>query len=184
MENRGEPEDQILVAMVRAARYAGIFGQKEMQLQWAQRAVDRINNRPESVSLALNRLAEGYYYLDDFDQALQYYRQIMVQQDSTWSNLQRLGCIYAKMGQQEEAMNVVKVFQAWDLEDQYDRGENKYAQARVYAALGEREKALELMRQAFKEGVGFNNNSTFEMDYEFIPLQGYPSFEEFVKPKG
>lgn len=23
-----------------------------------------------------------------------------------------------------------------------------------------------------------------EMDYEFIPLQGYPPFEEFVKPKG
>ena len=39
------------------------------------------------------------------------------------------------------------------------------------------------MKRAFNEGQGFTMGR-YDYDNEFVPLHGYPAYEEFVKPKG
>ena len=62
-------------------------------------------------------------------------------------------------------------------------GRYKYAIAQIYATLNERELATEYLKQAFNEGLGFED-TYYDFDPELIPLHGYTPYEEFVKPKG
>ena len=55
-------------------------------------------------------------------------------------------------------------------------------QAEIAAALGERERATRLLREAFAEGLHFD--SFYHSDYQFEPLWGYPPFDELLRPKG
>jgi len=54
--------------------------------------------------------------------------------------------------------------------------------AKVYAALGEKEKAVTLLKKAHLQGTRFHwfnyDNSVY-----FKSLIGHPSFEAFIKPK-
>lgn len=68
--------------------------------------------------------------------------------------------------------------------DPYLRGSHTFGRARLAAIVGDRDRAVELYRQAAAEGVGYlaelwggHANPDFES------LRGYPPFEELVGPK-
>jgi tetratricopeptide (TPR) repeat protein len=63
----------------------------------------------------------------------------------------------------------------------YDRGETIRARAEILALLGEKDQAVQLLRQAFTEGVPFIGG--FHARFGLEPLRGFPAFEAFVKPK-
>jgi hypothetical protein len=52
----------------------------------------------------------------------------------------------------------------------------------IVGALGERERAVDLLREAFAEGRYFYLYDWAKV--EFTPLREYPSFEELIRPKG
>jgi len=54
-----------------------------------------------------------------------------------------------------------------------------YERARIAVALGEREQAMELLRQS-----RFNKFNLVHLDLAFEPVWDYPPFQELLRPKG
>jgi tetratricopeptide (TPR) repeat protein/TolB-like protein len=99
----------------------------------------------------------------------------------------RLGVIAARSGERAAAERVAKQLGA--VERRYLFGEHLFQRAAIAAQLGDKEKAVELLREAIAQGFGGT------LDYlgyaeclhrvpEMAPLRGYPPFEELIKPKG
>jgi tetratricopeptide (TPR) repeat protein len=64
----------------------------------------------------------------------------------------------------------------------YDRGDRTANRASIFALLGERARAVELLQQAHAEGASFQS-SAFHARIGLEPLRGFDPFEEFVRPK-
>ncbi|PWB70343.1 MAG: hypothetical protein C3F15_13930 [Holophagae bacterium] len=64
----------------------------------------------------------------------------------------------------------------------YLYGVHTYSRACIAAQLGEKDRALTLLRDAF--GQGFQFSVDIHLDFDFEPLWGYPPFEELMRPKG
>jgi len=63
-----------------------------------------------------------------------------------------------------------------------DFGADFYRQARIASLLGDRERAVALLRDAWTRGWAYTISAHRDVDLE--PLRGYPPFEEFMRPKG
>jgi tetratricopeptide (TPR) repeat protein len=61
-------------------------------------------------------------------------------------------------------------------------GANTYQRARIAAVLGERDQAVELLGQAFAEGMSFGLR--IHQDSAFGGMRDYPPFQDLLKPKG
>ncbi len=68
------------------------------------------------------------------------------------------------------------------LDRPYLHGVNTLGRAIIAGALGEREEAVRLLRQAFSEGVVYGWYLTW--DSAFLPLRDYPPLQELIRPKG
>jgi hypothetical protein len=62
------------------------------------------------------------------------------------------------------------------------RGSLTYARARTAAALGERDRALQLLRDAFAEGLEHGPHVHQIVDFEI--LRGYEPYERLLRPAG
>ncbi|MCK4916154.1 MAG: hypothetical protein KAS89_08280, partial [Candidatus Eisenbacteria sp.] len=91
-----------------------------------------------------------------------------------------LGVLAARLGDHGEARATLEELRR--LDDPYLFGNNTYWAACIAAQLGERERAVELIRQALSQGFRVNMRLHTDMDLE--PLHGYPPFEELRRPKG
>ena len=61
-------------------------------------------------------------------------------------------------------------------------GQAKELRAAIAGGLGDRDQAVDLLRQAFQER---RRREAMRRYYaEFVPLRGYPPFEELMRPKG
>jgi DNA-binding SARP family transcriptional activator/TolB-like protein len=71
----------------------------------------------------------------------------------------------------------------------YMRGQNTHARAQIAALLGQRERAVQLLRDALAEGVQYDTYRgprTRSFNHalpEFQSLRGYPPFEELLRPR-
>ncbi len=68
------------------------------------------------------------------------------------------------------------------LDRPYLFGANTYWRARIAALLGERERAVSLLRDGFAQGRSYG--AYLHAEYDLEPLRGYPPFEELLRPKG
>jgi tetratricopeptide (TPR) repeat protein len=91
-----------------------------------------------------------------------------------------LGVLAARLGDHDEARATLEDLRR--LDDPYLFGNNTYWAACIAAQLGERERAVELIRQALAQG--FRVNMWLHADMDLEPLHGYPPFEELRRPKG
>ena len=100
-----------------------------------------------------------------------------------------LGSIYAHQGKREEAL--IQLEKIKQLGAQYfdqslaikGRGRTPYLMARIYAVLGEKAKAVEMLQLSRDQG-GFNLAGRLDMNLDFVNLKGYPPYEELIRPKG
>ena len=96
-----------------------------------------------------------------------------------WHQLSRKAVSLIKLGEKEAALEVIEELK--NVDDPVPSGRYTYALARIYAQLGEKEKALEFMKKAMAEG--FNNEYgefRYGEDVDFLPLKGYKPFESFI----
>jgi predicted Zn-dependent protease len=99
------------------------------------------------------------------------------------ADVAQLGIIEAKLGDRAGVSEVERTLA--NANPRYNRGEPKLLQAEVVAALGERERAVQLLRQALVLGVGLDAlGGSLIGNSDLEPLFGYPSFEELIKPVG
>jgi len=90
------------------------------------------------------------------------------------------GTIAARLGDRDEAQRVLEELRSLDRPYMY--GKNTYLCGRIAALLGEKDLAVEFLREAFAGGYGIGLRLHEDMDLE--PLHGYPPFEELRRPKG
>jgi hypothetical protein len=62
-------------------------------------------------------------------------------------------------------------------------GEHQYQRARILAALGDRDGAVDALRAAFRQGRPWPSGA-MHFDSAYESLRDYPPFIELVKPKG
>lgn len=90
------------------------------------------------------------------------------------------GAIAAIRGDRETAIADVELL-ARNV-SRYDRGDRTANRASIFALLGERARAVELLQQAHLEGASFQSHA-FHARIGLEPLRGFDPFEEFVRPK-
>lgn len=98
-----------------------------------------------------------------------------------WEAFGLLGIMAARRGDPLEAARISDLIEATTTA--YHYGEHTVWRAAIAAHLGERERAMELLNDAVREGLHFTL-ALHDGYYGLDPLRGYPPFEEFLRPKG
>ena len=112
------------------------------------------------------------------------YRQQRRLNPNSITAIGRLGVIAAAEGRQDGAVAFDRELAGIDRP--YVGGLPTFWRAKIAAALGEREDAVSLFRQAIGEGLSFFSatwGNPFHADIDLEPLRGYASFDEILKPE-
>lgn len=91
-----------------------------------------------------------------------------------------LGVLAARRGDREAALGIEEELSGLDAPGVF--GRNHYWRARVASLLGDRERAVALLREAYARGHPFSVLLHRDMDLE--PLRDYEPFQQFMEPKG
>ena len=95
----------------------------------------------------------------------------------------QLGIIAAKLGDRDAALRAEQALAGTS--PRYQRGTPLLLRAEVLAALGERERAVQLLRQGLGLGLGLESlGGALLGNPDLEPLFGYPAFEELLRPTG
>lgn len=125
------------------------------------------------------RLAEALFLEERWAEARQQVEVSAAAGSSQVEVLGLLGVIAARQGDRETAIAVSARLAGVDR--RYLFGLNSMVRARIAAALGERDQAVDLIRTALSEG--FRHDIALHRDVYLESLRGYPPFEELMRPK-
>ena len=132
--------------------------------------------------------AYAAFYHHNFDGAI-FFLEKAIQEEKSPRHLielnMLLGVSFARLGKFEKAKNQIKEINL--IENPPPRhdvfGAKFYNQARIEAAIGEKEKAMESLKKALEANAEFWSYK-FKEDSLLNSLIGFPLFDELVKPKG
>jgi len=187
--------DETLAASGSFGTPAGVMGEASVALrvhvgrkeaiEMAERAVAWRREKLEGKTVADDWW--GYFYMADDLRAAERWQEarglLLLLASERPEDLEIRGCLgvlAARLGNHDEARATLEDLRR--LDRPYLFGYNTYWAACIAAQLGERERAVELIRQALSEGFRVNMQLHTDMDLE--PLHGYPPFEELRRPKG
>jgi tetratricopeptide (TPR) repeat protein len=169
--------------MIRTGGELRAHGYREASLRAAGRALDWLETRPANERGMVphkSGVAQALYLAERWQDA----RAVFSELDSLVPgnvNFQGfLGVLAARLGDEEEARRISDNLTG--MADPYDFGRDVYWQACIASLLGERERAVILLREAYARGRMFEVILHADMDLD--PLHGYPPYEEFIKPQG
>ncbi len=131
-------------------------------------------------------LAWSYYMKEDWENAAKIFKELSDKDLNDPEFITSLGIIATKHPEvgPAQAHSIIQQIETMKRDNvRGSMGNRKYTQASIYAHLGEKEKAVELLKQAYHEGFRFGGD-VYQFDSWLIPLFDYPPFQEFVKPKG
>jgi serine/threonine-protein kinase len=168
--------------MLRAGRELRAHGFKEDAIRVLNQALEWFEGRPEQEKgSAGNRYAQArtLYVLERWDEAKALFTGLHTDDPDSVTYLGFLGAASARKGQNEEALQVSKELEAD--KRPYLRGNPTYWRARIAALLGDKEAAVNLLRQATKEGYYYSSIHPTE---DFESLADYPPYIQLMKPKG
>jgi tetratricopeptide (TPR) repeat protein len=127
----------------------------------------------------LKRLASSLYLARRWDESQEVYDRLSRMDPGNQYLTWRLGTLAARRGNRDYALEVLDEVCSDDRP--YAYGVSAMRCAAIAALLGERERAVSMLRRAFAEGT-WHSSTHFDPDFE--PLWGYPHYEELVRPKG
>jgi hypothetical protein len=70
--------------------------------------IDRISRRPETAPSSEYYLASAYYFSEDYEKALPGNQALLRSEGEIWWILVRLGCIHARLGDRQAAMDYIQ----------------------------------------------------------------------------
>jgi tetratricopeptide (TPR) repeat protein len=168
------------------ARPAGLLRLAGLELLAHGRAADGRAMLRRSLDMALSRaetplfLAQGYILTEQYEIAEPLLRQLAEQYPASWAARGWIGVLAARRGFAEEA----RAMDAWlaEFDRPYNFGQATHMRARIAALLGERDHAVALLEQAFREG--YSDWSMLHLEPDFATLRSYAPFRELIRPKG
>jgi tetratricopeptide (TPR) repeat protein/TolB-like protein len=154
-----------------------VLGHEEVSKATMKRALDWFAARPAS-ELRFER-AQALYWAERWSDAERMFAALLEGAPDNLEYQGYHGVALAHLGRREEALDT----DSWleQLDRPYLQGEHLRWRAAIAAALGEREAAIQLLHQAYDQGMQLGY--FFRRDPEWRPLYGYGPYEEFVKPR-
>lgn len=126
-------------------------------------------------------LAQLLYDAERWDDARQVLKQLSTERSEDIRVKAMVGAVAARQGNQRAVVRIDR----WLAEQKgpYLNGAHTYARARIAAILGDRDRAVELYRQALDEGAGLEGGYGVHSDPDFESVRDYPPFQELTRPK-
>ena len=119
------------------------------------------------------------YYQGRWNEARTYYLRILASDSSNEAAHAAMGAIAARRGDRDDAAAMDRWLAA---HPSVRRGRSTYARARIAAILGDRERAMDLLQQAFNEGL--NHRMFIHVDPDMEPLHDLPAYRQLFALKG
>ena len=168
--------------MLWAGRELRAHGFKEDSIRVLNQALQWFEARSEQEKASpTNRFDQAVtlYVLRKWAEAAQLFERLHIDVPDKVDYLGYLGGVAVQMGNKEEALKISKQLE----EDQrpYLFGNPTFLRARIAALLGDKEGAVNLIRQATKEGYDYSSLHPCE---DFESLADYPPYIQLMKPKG
>jgi tetratricopeptide (TPR) repeat protein len=168
--------------MLRAGRELRAHGFGKEGVRVLNQALQWFEGRPEKEKASVgNRYsqAETYYVLGKWDEARVLFEGLHGDVPDDIDYFGYMGVTAARAGEKEEALKI-----STELEEDkrpYLFGNPTYWRARIAALLGDKEAAVNLLRQATKQGYAYSDIHPTE---DFESLADYPPYIQLMKPKG
>ena len=194
--------------MGQAATELRAHGHKAAALQMAAREVSWLESRPageKAKETYRSDLAFALYTAERWDEARTIYEGLAADQPVAGSSkkppqaqperedvpeglrvsraiayLGALGTLAARRGDRVQALRIADELAGID--EPFLYGWHTYWRACIASLLGEKQQAVDLLRESFAQGNSYDVSLHRDMDLE--PLWGYPPFQELLKPKG
>jgi len=168
--------------MLLAGRELRAHGFKEDSIRVLNQALQWFEARPsEKKASEGNRYsqARAFYVLGKWDEAKALFEGLHSDVPDDIRYLGYVGATAARTGNKEEALKISKELE----EDKrpYLFGYPTYWRARIAALLGDKEGAVNLLREATKQGYAYSSIHPTE---DFESLADYPPYIQLMKPKG
>jgi serine/threonine protein kinase len=170
------------IFMILAGEIMRFHGFIEESKSMFERAIQWLNNQPQEDSKTRThryRLLRALYGVELWDEAQDVCADLHVEYPESIYFLGRLGTIAARQGNNEEAVRISE--QLAQLDRPYLFGNHTLWQASIAAVLGEKEKAITLIKEALSQGQYYGS---LHADLDFESLKDYPPFVELIKPIG
>lgn len=169
--------------MLAAAQELRTHGHREAALALANRAAAWYRARSAGEVAQENTLSDLAYSLlvaERWDESRAAFEDLAKHHPEKLDVQGSLGVLAARRGDRSEAERVADRLRT--LERPYMFGLNTYWRACIAAQLGGKQSAVDLLTQAFGEGLEYGPN--LHRDQNLEPLWGYPPFVELITPKG
>ena len=171
--------------ILHAAYALRAHGHMQAAIALAERGAALHESRPAGEAASADHrytLAEFLYAAERWDEAEELFEELIAERPDNVDWRAYLGALAARRGDRPDALAV----SAWleRNEHPYWAGGSTYRRARIAALLGERERAVELLREALAEGAWLFFGLKAHTDIDLQPLRDYPPFQEFMRPKG
>lgn len=158
-------------------------GHRQAASEVAERAITWLLSRPgEEPGGWAHRydLALAYYHGEQWEEARSVLNQLASETPGHMGVRGYLGALAARLDDRAEAIAISGGLSGTAAPREF--GVDSYRQARIASLLGDRERAVALLRDAWARGWAYSIAVHRDVDLE--PLRGYPPFEEFMRPKG
>jgi tetratricopeptide (TPR) repeat protein len=171
-------EKGILGHMSLAAQMLYFYGYKKaysevsnLVVDWHKRRVEEEAGKPDF----RHSYAFSLYTAGRWEEAKNIWKQLAQEYPDDRRFNVYLGLIAAWQGDRDEALRIENILEKMD--------RTFYFRGCIAALLGEKDRALTLLKESLKEGETWLYLFKAGMRMELKPLLDYPPFQEFVKPK-
>lgn len=169
--------------MMAAAAELRAHGFRTASFEIAERAIEWYRSRPQADAAGGRHryaLANAYYQRERWDDARLLFEELASEAPTDVNLRGFLGVLAARRGDVEAARRLSDGLTGTAARG--DFGRDIYWQACIASLLGEPERAIVLLRDAYARGRAFTVFLHRDMDLE--PLRGYPPYEQFMEARG
>jgi tetratricopeptide (TPR) repeat protein len=154
-------------------------GYREEALEIAHRAVEWYQQHREEADYRYP-LAQALYLAERWQESQALFEELFEENPENIDYQGYLGTLAARLGDEEEALRISEELK--NIDRPYLFGGHTYWRACIASLFGEKQKAVELLTEAFNQGRAYG--AYLHNNIELESLQDYPPFQELIKPKG
>jgi tetratricopeptide (TPR) repeat protein len=162
--------------MLWTANELAVHGYREESINAIGFAIDWYLSHPDKEKLF--ELAQAYYIAEQYDQSQEILEDLLLEDSTNIDCIGLLGANAARKGDKELSEKISK--ELANFQRLYLYGKNTCWQARISAILGDKDNAVQLVRNAVAQG--FDYYSIHEI-IDFVTLHNYPPFMDLIEPK-
>jgi DNA-binding SARP family transcriptional activator/tetratricopeptide (TPR) repeat protein/TolB-like protein len=167
------------VVMRNAALELAAHGHPDAARAAAERALAwELDQRPRNPAA----LAITYVRLERWAEARALYDSLAARDSTSVSNAGLRAIVAARSGDRATAERIAARLPSMVRPVPTQFGVDRFWQARIAAALGERERAVRLLEEAYRLGLPYS--IAHHTEQELAPLRGYAPFDALMRPRG